>query len=110
MNNSSLLEKLVDFVKLKGGNVSFIEFQNEFPEIKGDWDFVLSEFNLILWPNITTEFIDAIDHLIRNDVLKFAPCEPLVYIGDGVILDYPVANNFKKYTSLKWFPIVFNLV
>lgn len=110
MNNASLYERLVEFVKQKSGHVSFIEFQNEFSEIKGDWDFVLSEFNLILWPNVTTEFIEAIDHLIRNDILKFAPCEPLVYIGDGVILDYPVANNFKKYPSLKWFPVVFDLV
>ncbi|KKW76287.1 hypothetical protein AAV97_17400 [Acinetobacter sp. Ag2] len=105
-----LHERIIEFVKNKGGNVSFVEFQNEFPEIKGDWDFILTEFNLLLWPNVTEEFIQAIDFLIKSEKLQFAPCESLVYIGDGVVLNYPIANDFKPYASLKWFPIVFNLV
>ena len=110
MDDIPLHEKLFKFVKHRGGNVSFVEFQNEFPEIKGGWDFILTEYNLLLWSNVTEEFIQAIDFLIKNDKFKFAPCEELVYIGDGVILDYPIAKDFKAYATLKWFPIVFSLI
>lgn len=109
-HKAPLHERIIEFVKNKGGNVSFVEFQNEFPEIKGEWDFVLTKFNLLLWPNVTEEFIRAIDFLIKNDRLQFAPCEELVYYGDGVILKYPVAKDFKPYSTINWFPIVFNLL
>lgn len=102
-------EKILNFVKAQGGNVSFVEFQNEFPEIKGDVDFGLFDLNLLFWPNMTWEFIEAIDTLIKTDKLKFSPCDPLVYTGDGVIMQHSIAKDFKRYESLRWFPIVFSL-
>lgn len=110
MQNVPLEERLVEFVRYKGGNVSFIEFQNEFPEIKGNENFGQPSFNLLFWPNVTIEFIEAIDSLIKEDKLMFSPCEPLVYVGDGIVFDFPVAKEFKRYEGLRWYPMVFSVL
>ena len=49
-----------------------------------------------------------INTLIKENKLKFAPCEPLLYTGDGVIFYFPVAKEFKKYATLRWYPMVFS--
>lgn len=103
-------EKILTFIKKMNGHVSFVELQNEFPEIKGNELFGQESFNLLFWPNVTMEFIEAINTLIKENKLKFAPCEPLLYTGDGVFLDFPIAKEFKKYASIRWYPMVFSPV
>ncbi|WP_447511007.1 hypothetical protein [Acinetobacter geminorum] len=87
-----------------------MELQNEVPEIKGNELFGQESFNLSFWLNVTMEFFETINTLIKENKLKFAPCEPLPYKGDGVFLDFPVAKEFKKYTSMRWYPMVFSPV
>lgn len=110
MDHIPLRKKLLEFVRYKGGNVSFVEFQNEFPEIKGNEDFGQPSFNLLFWPNVTIEFIETMNFLIKEDKLKFSPCESLVYTIDGVYFNFPVAKDFKRYESLRWYPMVFSLL
>ncbi|WP_228270244.1 MULTISPECIES: hypothetical protein [Acinetobacter] len=107
---SNMKEKILTFIKKMNGHVSFVELQNEFPEIKGNELFGQESFNLLFWPNLTMEFIEAINTLIKENKLKFAPCEPLLYTGDGVFLDFPIAKEFKKYASMRWYPMVFSPV
>ena len=107
---SNMKEKILTFIKKMNGHVSFVELQNEFPEIKGNELFGQKRFNLLFWPNVTMEFIEAINTLIKENKLKFAPCEPLLYTGDGVFLDFPIAKEFKKYASMRWYPMVFRPV
>ena len=101
--NFSLCKKI-------NGHVSFVELQNQFPEIKGNKHFGQQSFNLLFWPNVTMEFIESINTLIKENKLKFAPCEPLLYTGDGVNFDFPVAKEFKKYATPRWYPMVFSAV
>lgn len=82
--------------------------QKQFPEIKGNEDFGQPSFNLLFWPKVTMEFIEAINTLIMDDKIFFTRCEPLVYLADGIIFDFPVAKEFKRYESLRWYPMVFS--
>ncbi|MHC3122629.1 MULTISPECIES: hypothetical protein [Acinetobacter] len=101
-------EKILNFIKNMHGNVSFVELQNEFPEIKGSEHFGQESFNLLFWPNVTIDFIEAINSLIHDNKIMFSPCEPILYTGDGVIVDFPVAKEFQKHTSMHWYPMVFS--
>ncbi|ENV46398.1 hypothetical protein P255_00537 [Acinetobacter brisouii CIP 110357] len=58
-------EKIFAFIKKKNGHISFVELQNEFPEIKGNEHFGQESFNLLFWPNVTMEFIETINTLIN---------------------------------------------
>lgn len=102
-----LQQHIFDYIKKMKGNVSFVELQKEFPQIKGDYDFAQPEYNLVFWWNLTEEFIHAINKLIQDDKIYFKPCESLVYTIDGVLINTPVANEFKRYPSTRWYPMVF---
>ncbi|WP_347461074.1 hypothetical protein ABEF79_07115 [Acinetobacter sp. ANC 7454] len=105
-----LKQQIFDYVKKMKGNVSFVELQKQFPQIKGDFDYAQPEYNLLFWWNVTEEFITAINELILENKIYFKLCEPLVYIGDGVIIDHPIAKEFKRYESPRWYPMVFSVL
>ena len=54
------------------------------------------------------EFIESINILIKENKLKFVPCEPLLYTGDGVIFDFLMAL-LHKHSKAEFSPIHSNL-
>lgn len=101
-------ERILEYIKKINGNVSFIELQDKFPQMVGEEDFGQPDFNLLFWPNVTLDFIESINALIKEDKLMFSPCEPLLYMAEGVFINAPVAEKFKRYGRLHWYPMVFS--
>lgn len=101
-------EKVLEYIRKMNGNVSFVELQNEFPQLVGNEDFGQPDFNLLFWPNVTLDFIELINTLVKEDKLMFSPCEPLLYMAEGFHINVPIAKNFKRYGKLHWYPMVFS--
>lgn len=53
------------------------------------------------------EFIESINILLKENKLKFAPYEPLLYTEEGVSFNFLVAKELKKYASIYCYPMIF---
>jgi len=58
--------------------------------------------------DISDVFIQAIHHLVRNEVIEVEGASILAYLNDGYALDLPLMKRNIKYKSPRWMPVVFN--
>ena len=64
----------------------------------------------ILWSDMSEEGSRAIQDLMNEKRIEAAPCGPLPYMTDGVMLKLPLATRARKYKKLHWLPVTFKTV
>lgn len=105
-----LKTRVLDFIKSWGADVSFVELKRHFPEFDGQKDFGLLDKNIVFWSGISDEFADALDQLIREDLITVKPTTSMVYMLDGILIRLPIAKRPKHaYKKPRWLPVVFNV-
>ena len=107
----TLKERIHDYIKRKPW-ASFVDLEREFEdEMKGDWNLSMNNFNnLVLWSGVNSEFSDAISQLHSEKKIKFIYEGPdigqLNYAMDGLLMELPIATEFREYDEPHWLPIV----
>jgi len=104
-------DQIVGLIRERRGNVTFAEFARHFgAAFEGDIGmcFAANE-NIVLWPNMSEAFLDALESLLSDGIIGMKPTDPLVYIVDGLALTLPVVRGRYKYKTPHWLPVVFSL-
>jgi hypothetical protein len=60
--------------------------------------------NLIIWPDVSREGLDAINELIAEKQIFLATGTKLSYFIDGCTLDMPLARSIREYKKPHWAP------
>jgi hypothetical protein len=101
---ASMKEKIVDLVS-EYKSVTFAHL-SEIAGFEGGYSFDL-EKNLILWPRISREAIDALKQLLHDGAIHLhQPFAMFSYVVDGLIPNYPVAKRVQSYKVPHWLPVV----
>lgn len=104
---------ILNYCKQNKG-VSFAELDYEFKkaglEYKGDYVVQSNKLeNIVFWHGWNKEAAEAIQELLKDDVLRLEPCQPFIYMIDGVLPDLPIAKREMSYKAPHWVPCVMNL-
>jgi hypothetical protein len=112
MNHQSDLTPLANaiykIVKENRGGVSFVELQH-LPGFKGEYEWYLELFNVVMWQGLSREAIDAFQELRARNLIHPYPTTVLVYLCDGAVPKMPLATRVHHYKEPHWMPVVFNL-
>jgi hypothetical protein len=105
-------EQIVDFIRERGGGVSFAEFKYRFGDaFEGDVAMCLPENeNVILWTGMSEEFYEALTSLLSDERVQMTPTSFLVYLADGVMPRMPLVRGRYQYKTPHWLPVSFSLV
>lgn len=107
----SIRDQIVAFIKGRD-HVTFVELQNEFKDVmnvRGKYVLECCK-NGTLWANMSKEFSELVDSLIKDKTIHVHPTDRLVYILDGGALSLPVPKNPPKdgvhvgYEQPVWIP------
>lgn len=110
----TLKEAITEYVR-ETDHVSFAELHTSLGrvlpwdhpgfDLKGDHVIELHH-NLILWFNMSEEFVQAVVDLRESGIIKVEPCPVLVYLADGMVPSAPVAKQNRAYKEPHWLPVV----
>lgn len=74
----------------------------------GDEEFVIEEYNIVLWTGISKEFKKDLEKEWRNGRIVFTPTDITVYQLGGIPVNkgYPIGKSIPEngYKDKKWFP------
>ena len=111
---STLKAEILEMVTDRGG-VSFAElsriegFKDDSDHPDGALAMMHPRFdNIVLWPNVTPEGIEAIRSLMADNAIHWLPCDPIIYVVDGCMLKLPVVKNAQPYKHPRWLPVTFS--
>lgn len=96
---------------LKHDWVTFAELKNRFGgdgSLDGDFSLYCDERgSLVLWANMSENFVDAIKELLVGNLLFLWPTQYLTYLIDGHALTLPIAKRPPKrgYKEPHWVPV-----
>lgn len=75
---------------------------------KGDEEFVIEEYNIVLWRGISKEFKEDLEKEWRHGRIIFTPVDLVVYQLGGIRVSegYPIGKSIPEngYKDKKWFP------
>ncbi len=97
---------ILDYVRKKGGGVSFVELCRDIPGFEGNLVLCLGgDPNLALWLHVSSEASAAISRLASGNFIRVKPTVPLVYWIDGAVPNLPVAKSVRKHKRPHWLPV-----
>ncbi len=114
---TEMAEKIYELFSTRR-HVSFAELSRMIPGFQEEMAqgitkvFCLSETpQLIIWINLSDEALEALDELRKSQKVFLNPCSPLVYMADGVILNFPVLKRMPRKDVKKdyWVPYVLDI-
>jgi hypothetical protein len=88
MTEETMAERILEIIRQRGG-ATFVELIDELgSEARGDGVLPLPKApNIILWAGVSDKFTAALN--LVKDRLVPEPCNQLVYLFDGDVLDLP---------------------
>ncbi len=99
-------EKIFNFIKASNG-VSFVELSRNIDGFNGDYEFHAMN-NLIVWADMSIEAVNSIQELCKEGRIIPIKAQSLIYMIDGMGLNYPIAKKEISYKKPHWMPTVFN--
>ncbi len=97
-------------IKRRGNYVTFAELVIGDESLNGDRELVLEGdgfSNIVLWSGMSSEFIEAVDKILKEDVVHYHSTPALTYLLDGMALKYPIVKSKRHYKKPHWAPVVF---
>ncbi|MGI6694607.1 MAG: hypothetical protein ACOX46_12630 [Limnochordia bacterium] len=104
------LKPLIDRIEELGGPISFVEAERVFEEsgrsIVGDYAYTIEGQNLLMWDNLSAEFVDALRVAINKGVIMPVMVPVSDYIAVGCVLQLPIAKNLdgSPFETEHWVP------
>lgn len=111
MTDPTLEDHVVAFIKERGGGVSFVELEREFPgEFEGhEHALNLTDCdNVVLWQPVSPAMAGAINSASTNGRIVMKATQPIVYAIDGKMLTLPLASKARHYKAPRWLPVTFS--
>jgi hypothetical protein len=97
---------------LEIGSVSFVEIERVLVgrgvDVRGEHAMVIDSHNLVMWAAMSEHFMAIMDALQRRKRIEPKPTSILVYLADGALLKFPVAQRARRYKEPHWAPLVWN--
>ena len=111
---ASMEERILAFVRRRGGGVSFAELDEHikgFEAIEGDqYKLILGDFpNVVVWW-ASREAIEAISGLMSKRKVCMNSTSHLTYVADGKIPRLPLARRVQEYAKPHWLPATLSLL
>jgi hypothetical protein len=105
-----LKEQILELVRQRD-HVSFAELDRLVPGFGGGMQAMLSAKyeNVFFWAGLTNEGYEALDALLQEQAVRFAPASVLVYMIDGEVPKHPVVKRARAYKKPHWAPVVLRL-
>lgn len=105
--------KIIELLK-EINNISLTALKKRLEGSKGEFNFFfplknIDCSNILLASEVSEEFINSINELIKDGKIIFKPTDPLVVSHDGgEIYTLPIArrNRPKAYTKIHWLPLM----
>ena len=112
MTDITLEERVVAFITERGGGVSFVELEREFPEEFDGQEHAMSLMdyeNIMLWQPVSLAMADALTSASNNGRIVMKPASEFVYFLDGKVFRLPIARKARHYKRARWLPVTFSL-
>lgn len=64
--------------------------------------------NIILWEGVSKNFVIALNICRADWSVKVSPCSEMLYLLDGLMLDYDIVRQLPKteYKKPRWLPVL----
>lgn len=106
--DSNLADSIERFVKERS-HVTFVELENEFPQIKGEISMSYGHENVILWSCVNETFVDTLNGLLKaKRIFMWPAVNALCYVLDGKTLALPNAKSIRPYKKPRWLKVTFH--
>ena len=105
----NMKERILEFLKTQGGNVSFAEMSNRIEGFKGDMSYGRGDLNIWIWFSMSEQAAEALEELSKEKSIVLTPCSAMVYMCDGIVPSVPIAKKTRRYKTMRWAPTVLNL-
>ena len=111
MTDTTLEDRVVAFITERGGGVSFVELEREFPgEFEGhEHAMYLTDCdNVVLWEPVSLAMTGVLNSARENGRIVMKATQPIVYAIDGKMLRLPIASKARHYKTPRWLPVSFS--
>lgn len=111
MTDYTLEDRVVAFITERGGGVSFVELEREFPEEFDGQEHAMSLMdydNIMLWQPISLAMAEALNSASNHGRIVITPASALVYFLDGKVFKLPIARRARHYKTHRWLPTTFS--
>lgn len=111
MTDSTLEDRVVAFIAERGGGVSFVELEREFPEEFDGQEpaMSLADYeNIMLWQPVSPAMVGALDSACTDGRIVMKPAPQIVYLVDGTFPRIPIARKLRHYRTPRWLPVTFS--
>jgi len=105
MSNERLKQAILDMVR----ELDYVSFVNlsKIEGFKGDRTWAIPG-NIVFWSGMSEEAIRAMQELVMDDLIHGVTANPLVYVIDGMYLDFPLATSIhRQYKKPHWYRVTF---
>ena len=90
---------------------SLAELESNIAGFKGEHIFGNLTSNIVFWPRMSKEAIDAIAKLVRENKVDIEEVTARIYaIDSDILVNLPIGRNSKNYKRPHWVPLVFTVV
>jgi hypothetical protein len=88
--------------------VTFAELDQLVPGFTGgDQAMVSPKYeNVFFWAGLTNEGYEALDALLNERLVRFAPAGLMTYLIDGSVPKHPIVKRVRGYKTPHWAPVV----
>ncbi len=111
MTDTTLEDRVVAFITERGGGVSFVELEREFPgEFEGQKHgmYLTGCDNVVLWEPVSLAMTGVLNSARDNGRIVMKPASELVYFLEGKVFNLPVARKARRYATPRWLPVTFS--
>lgn len=111
MTDAALEDRIVAFITERGGGVSFVELEREFPEEFEGQEHALDLAdcdNIVLWQPVSLAMTAALNSATENGRILMKATQPIVYAIDGKMLRLPLASKARHYKKPRWLRVTFS--
>ena len=112
MTDTALEDRVVAFITERGGGVSFVELEREFPdefEVQDNAACLTSYYNIMLCQPVSLAMAWALDSAINKGRIVMNPKHPIVYSEDGEAPVIPIARRARQDGAARWLPVTLSL-
>ena len=99
MTDTTLEDRVVAFITERGGGVSFVELEREFPEeFEGQEHALnLTDYdNIMLWQPVSLAMAGALNTASTNGRIVIESAPQIVYLVDGKVPMMPIARKARQ--------------
>ena len=111
MTETTLEDRVVALIAERGGGVSFVELEREFPEeFEGqEHAMSLTDYeNIMLWQPVSPAMVGALNSACNDSRIVMKPAPQIVYLVDGKFPKMPIARKLRHYKTPRWLPVTFS--